>query len=646
MLDNKQLITTHLHSLILETMETKLETGIGKILNLNEPNYPMLPDYKNSLLKKVADAKQKIIESAKSAFALEMATHPWLTESYINQTVNSFIDHFESALEYWRKEYETLDREHQDLSAKDRKERASNQDRNRLTAIAQKLDNMRDGEKDFYIYRYLSAQGFLPNYGFPSSNITLSLSESENEIQRDNTIALSELAPGNTIYYQGAKYQVAYARPKVMNQKPVREYLLICPNCQNALRGETAKTAAACPKCQKPLTGEHPNPNAMQLPDMYAIRRLRITSDEEERMRLGYQISTHYQASHKIQEYDITTPNDLLLKILYEHNGQIIHLNRGTTRNQEDGQDAGFVLCSACNRWLFGEDTIEKHIDHESNSPCPKNAQEEDIIKGIELFTVGTHDVATIKIPPPKGLKQDLIQPYYLTLQEALLQGMQIALNLDESEIDGFVTQEVTDPSRYDIILYETAGGGTGAIQALTRTSGFISVIERARELLHEHDPHAGCNKACYECLLNYYNQREHEKLDRNLILPTLRLLENAKTTPVQPADQKQKLEGMLKACDSELERKVLQRVVDEGLPLPNEAQHIIYDKDIRIAKPDFFYKQQNIALFVDGPAHEEDYVRKDDEEKRKKIRALGYRVFVIQHSEIEQGIARLKQAV
>ena len=34
MLDNKQLITTHLHSLILETMETKLETGIGKILDL------------------------------------------------------------------------------------------------------------------------------------------------------------------------------------------------------------------------------------------------------------------------------------------------------------------------------------------------------------------------------------------------------------------------------------------------------------------------------------------------------------------------------------------------------------------------------------------------------------------------------------
>ncbi len=129
-----------------------------------------------------------------------MASYPWFTEAFVNQTIDSFLDHFESALEYWRKEYATLDREHQDLSAKNRKEGPSSQDRNRIEAIAQKLNNMREGEKDFYIYRYLSAQGFLPNYGFPSSNIVLSLSESENEIQRDNVIALSEFAPGNTIY--------------------------------------------------------------------------------------------------------------------------------------------------------------------------------------------------------------------------------------------------------------------------------------------------------------------------------------------------------------------------------------------------------------------------------------------------------------
>jgi very-short-patch-repair endonuclease len=128
--------------------------------------------------------------------------------------------------------------------------------------------------------------------------------------------------------------------------------------------------------------------------------------------------------------------------------------------------------------------------------------------------------------------------------------------------------------------------------------------------------------------------------------LPTLRQLESIKITHNPPANQQQKLEKLLAACDSELERTVLQKIADEGLPLPDEAQHIIYDKDVRIAKPDFYYKQQSIALFVDGPAHDQDYTKRDDEEKRKKIRALGYRVFTITYSDIEQGIATLRQGL
>jgi very-short-patch-repair endonuclease len=57
----------------------------------------------------------------------------------------------------------------------------------------------------------------------------------------------------------------------------------------------------------------------------------------------------------------------------------------------------------------------------------------------------------------------------------------------------------------------------------------------------------------------------------------------------------------------------------------------------VRIAKPDFYYKQQNIALFIDGPPHDEDYVKKDDIEKRNKLKALGYRVFVNHYYNIEE---------
>lgn len=97
-------------------------------------------------------------------------------------------------------------------------------------------------------------------------------------------------------------------------------------------------------------------------------------------MRLGYQTSIHHEPGDKTQEFTVKSSNDLQLAINYEHNGRIVHVNKGTNKNQEDGQEAGFVLCTVCNRWLFGEDRIGQHIDPDSNSHCPKNATEEDII--------------------------------------------------------------------------------------------------------------------------------------------------------------------------------------------------------------------------------------------------------------------------
>lgn len=156
----------------------------------------------------------------------------------------------------------------------------------------------------------------------------------------------------------------------------------------------------------------------------------------------------------------------------------------------------------------------------------------------------------------------------------------------------------------------------------------------------------ACCSKACYECLLNFHNQREHEKLDRNLVLPVLRKLEKVEITKRVSQSSGNRLDELLKKCESEFERSVLLKMVDVKLPLPDEAQYIVYDGDRRVAKPDFFYRSRNIAVFVDGPPHDKDYKMKDDEQKRNELRKLGYRVFAISHNDVEGGISRLKGAV
>jgi hypothetical protein len=78
--------------------------------------------------------------------------------------------------------------------------------------------------------------------------------------------------------------------------------------------------------------------------------------------------------------------------------------------------------------------------------------------------------------------------------------------------------------------LYEVDEGGQGLIMDLTDGSAWQKVARRALEILHV-DPATGeemsgaCEKACYDCLLSYYNQQRHTYLDRRLVIDTLKRL-------------------------------------------------------------------------------------------------------------------------
>ncbi len=57
------------------------------------------------------------------------------------------------------------------------------------------------------------------------------------------------------------------------------------------------------------------------MPDQFAVRRQGITSDEEERIRMGYKISEHYHSGPRLDIWELTADNKSLLTIAYEHNG-------------------------------------------------------------------------------------------------------------------------------------------------------------------------------------------------------------------------------------------------------------------------------------------------------------------------------------
>jgi len=407
--------------------------------------------------------------------------------------------------------------------------------------------------------------------------------------------------------------------------------------------GDDAQEAAACPECETSFDGTHPNPNAMELPNQHAQPEEYITSDEEERRRQGYDTNSYYERSDP-QTFDLES-GEIEARVTYEASANIVLINSGLRDSDEDDLD-GFALCMECNRWLTSEDQIEDHVDEE-DPDCYANASEEAIKREIELFSEGQHDTVTLTTRVPENVELDRAESFYRTLKETVYQGILVAFDLDEEEIDTFVKPATGEHGEVTVVIYETSEGGAGVLNALMDEARFRKAVREAQTVLHDDPEDDGCERACYECLLSFYNQREHEYLDRTLVESWLEDMETANLTKRSEGGggsvDEEKYERLLEKCDSDFESEVLQVIRDEGFNLPDEAQKVIYEEDEPVAKPDFFYERQTrpIAVFVDGSVHEKDYVKKDDEKKRNRLKQMGYRVIPI--TDIDQVADALK---
>jgi hypothetical protein len=402
LLDNKTLVTAHIHSLILETISTKVNQNIGEILDLDKENLPLRPEFKSDLEDAVTRSKAEIIRTVKDALKTEIEQYDWLDDVLINHVIELFVRDFDDIFSFFRDEYLDLDRVRYYINKLAEKELLTYEMNSRRTAIEHKMNEMREGGKDYFTYRYLASQGFTPNYGFPTHITRLSLDHrgkhdvEEISLQRDRAIAVSEYAPGNSIYYRNGRYVVSEARLKLHNGHPVKKSLLICPKCDTYYMDEEIKTSGGACSCGASLQDQLSIKNAIGMPDQFAVRRQGITSDEEERMRLGYNVSEHYHRGPKVISWDVMDGENKILSLFYEHNGKILRVNTGTRKAAADHQQNGFTLCTACNHWIFGEENEKKHIDPKSTNHCWRNAKEEDIIRNLTLYTESLHDVITL----------------------------------------------------------------------------------------------------------------------------------------------------------------------------------------------------------------------------------------------------------
>jgi hypothetical protein len=133
---------------------------------------------------------------------------------------------------------------------------------------------------------------------------------------------------------------------------------------------------------------------------------------------------------------------------------------------------------------------------------------------------------------------------------------------------------------------------------------------------------------ASYDDLLSYYNQRDHEKLDRFLIREALERLQSCQIEIAGSRSgetYEQQYKRLCATLDpaSTLERTFVDFLHDRSLRLPDSAQKQVPQL---YCQPDFHY-EPDTWIFIDGTPHDRAQVRDRDTEIRQRMRALGHDV-------------------
>ncbi len=628
LLDNKRLIRAHIHAVVLEHLAPlwELPRSMQDLVDIEaKPTFPMRAEVREGLQHAIDQEQKAVIEAVVRSLAREMREFAWLDRTFIEDEVKGFVEALDGALASWRWAFATLVEQHDSIKARINYKKDPNDKKtlhHELRTLSERIDQLRgEGKHPLRVRDLLESEGFVPNYAFSSQAVQLELltPEGPQQLVREPLIALREYAPGNFVYYGKAAYEVSRIAYSLHDEDLVP--VIICPNCgiPNHRDPDNRRLPGRCTRCGQDLTAA-PRARALPMPWQRARRRRRVTSEEEERRRRGYRIVESYQASSSVKSYEAGP-----LRIDYDHQAVVRVSNLGPLTERR----SGFVLCRKCGEWLLSEERIDKHPHREGKrGECRQYAGEEDLVYGLSLYHEAEVDALILYVP--KNLPEKEALAYYESLAWALWRAALVALQLEEGELGVFLEPGGTSGVAYRIIFHEQVEGGLGALESLLKPARWRQLIEVALDLLHANEPDDACEKACYRCLLSYHNQSVHHLLDRRLVLEDLRQWRELTFSPARPVEKKERL---VRHTESELERRFLDELEHRGLPMPDEAQYTVSVGGASV-RYDFYYRDADLGIFVDGPGHDDPTRLQGDAVRRGALTDAGRRFLIFRYDQ------------
>ncbi|MGY2944946.1 DEAD/DEAH box helicase [Thermostichus sp. MS-CIW-34] len=642
-LANESLLRAHIHAVWLAQVRLPLGNSIETVIDADREELPLRETVAQQIQLEES-ARQQVKEQVQKLLAADrqlLDKSGWFSERWLQQVIEEAPQAFDRAFDRWRELYraatQQLEAANRQLQTTRQKKDQQEAERRQQEALRQRNLLLQIGtqreESDFYPYRYLASEGFLPGYNFPALPVRAWVPRgSEGEfIARPRFLAIREFAPHNFLYHEGCQWEaVAFQAPPGGLEERKSSHKL-CFSC-----GAFADPHLdCCPVCGTQFDGQNSLfTQLLEMPNVRMRRRDRITADEEERRRQGYELQTFFQfapesSGYRVQEADVLRGETPLLQLRYAPAATLLRINSGWR-----GSGGRGFLVNFDNGEVPSRDQLGGNRASSSSQMS---------LQPIRLAVRATQNLLLVRLVQPS---LGNLQALETTLRYALKRGIEETFELEETEL---AAESIGQGSHRAILLYETAEGGAGVLRRLVEEPHALAeVAQVALEICHFQlseegiqDRRPECRAACYECLLSYANQREALQLDRYQIRDLLGLLANSRTELRSLGRSRQEhLEWLRQLLDprSELERRFLETLAAGGYRLPEDAQKAIADPDCVV---DFFYSP-NICIFCDGPVHDQPAQAERDRQLRSQLQGRGYRVLVLRYNQdLQEQLAR-----
>jgi len=357
------------------------------------------------------------------------------------------------------------------------------------------------------IIDFLSKNNIIPKYGFPVDTVELRETgdnKSPLRLSRDLFTAISEYAPGSQVVADGKLITSRYIRRLKGYEWPTYKYV-ICSECHtiNSDRNLDVVELKKCRQCGKDL----PVKKSKYLIPMFGFMsepiEKKVTVNKPERTYHG---AISYVGDEKKITYRKFDVNGTPMLVGNSKMDSLIVLN-----------ESNFYVCKTCGYTEIRNKDFSSYVETDKTHKNPSGYDCKN--KGLYRYSLGHEfktDVIMIKFPMYYKSREPAVA---WTILYSMLEGLSRCLNIDRNELSGCLQwyhDEEYDIGNFGYVLFDNTPGGAGYVRELDDMEIMKQMLMNAYQVVDNCDCGGELkDTACYSCLCNYYNQKQHDLLKR-----------------------------------------------------------------------------------------------------------------------------------